>query len=364
MAESLPVWENTQINHLYHIVEFELQKTQDQIIETKKDTTTFFILLVALLGLLTFFTYDLFLYEGFFFCLMFSIGISVTLLIMSYFYIKADNELFSKSPFVALCLFWGIDLEKFFNVFKKQKRDMTFSFLSIFIKLNVFFLSITVITYIASVIIIPPNSVALYTINWGFILFLIFQIIFSLIMFINFNSLKKQEQTFSYLQFAWPIFFFAIISIIFVLYGFNSHQPPFTAIKESNLFSPLLIEHSIEYNQFFLTLGTATFMIIIAYVCVDFFSYGITSDRLNEKIEKLNELKSKLDMYFLKKIPDPNFNSIFEEYLITKFCTPRIANLWGIIWYILPMQLLSFDEMQELINYLVPKPDFITEDKK
>jgi hypothetical protein len=99
---------------------------------------------------------------------------------------------------------------------------------------------------------------------------------------------------------------------------------------------------------------------IIYYVSLEFFCYGAISDCLHSKLEKLNEQKSKLDVYFLKKSEKLDLDNIFEEYLVTKFYTPRIGNLWGVVWYVLPWQMLSEQEMYELLGLLIPTPDFVS----
>jgi hypothetical protein len=354
--------EEKKISQLYHLIEFELQKAYTDSYAIKKDNLGFIILLIGLFGLLVYIPIDLFLYDWFFIALLFLIGYSLFFIFISNKFIndeniniRTENQLLSAARDPKLN-------EKISTFFKDTYNDQIVPFLYVFFVLITCYFITICISYGLSII-TPTSSKlkSLYPFNIFFIILLLLQAISIIFIFFKLDYLKKRledRNESSFLKFSWPSISLSIFCFVLLIYGMIFKIPPFSTIEANSTYSPEIIELAQSHNELLIVFAIFVYLLLILVIVMDFMISQHLSDQINKKIEKLNEIKSKIDLNLMGISNNLDINDIFKDYLKLKMISPKVFCISGFFWFIIPSSIISTEEKHELFKLLLPIEEF------
>lgn len=350
---------NEEIFHLHHLIEFELEKTQTESIAVKKDMLGIILLIFGFCGLLVYIPIDLFLYNLFPIGLFFLIGYSLLFIFASHNLIKEDNIDFIIEKTV-IRNFPKTDFQtKLSNLFKESYLSQTIPILTVFF--DVLFCYFTTISIVYFLSIFAFNT-PLFSIDYVIFVLLVLQGLAIVWIYKNFGFLKKKiekRENFSFITFAIPSIILLIGSLGLFLYGVIFHIPPFTKIITNSSFSPELVASAQTHNEFFIIFPIFSYLMIVFIVILDFVIAQQLSVQIDKKIQDLNGIKSKIDLYLIgssKKNIDKL--AILKEYLKAKRFSVKVYCFAGMFWLYLPSSTISKDEVSEFIDMLMPQHEF------
>jgi hypothetical protein len=357
--------ENRQIAHLHHLIEFELEKAQTEFFAVKKDLLGFILLIVGLCGLLVYIPLDIFLADLFPIGLIFLIGYTFFFIIASYHFIGIDNRNSSLIVFLLSHVNNPILREKISNFLNDSRNDDTIQILNVIYLISFSFFCIITFIYSISVLSYNPDVKPLYSCNIYIVILLIAQTIFIVWTFLKLNYSKENfsyHHKTSFWKFTYPAILLFICGIILLFYGNYSNIAPFSKIAINSTYSQVLIDSIQNHNEIEILIAIFSYFVIVVILVMDFATSKIISNRIYKKIQDLNKIKSKIDLFLIGKSENIDINEILIVYFKTRRVSFRTVTIGPFFWFYLPDLIISDDELKEFRNLYFTDEDLKLQD--